>query len=239
MVRGSALLESGMFNALGPLGAVFLCLSAASLGACNGGSTETEGETSGVCEDLFSGGRPAPEEVPVVLRNTTGAGIWVRYSYPRSGDNLHQVIQIVPAGGAVSLVTAPTACDFPCTSYKSTCEVSCTDNGPELWPLYIAPGGVYETSWSGQHFPRMPLPSECASCQGSPLCGRWAAAAAGEYEARIDYSPAGACAECTCTPNEQGWCFPDGPASESLGEMVTLSAPLTFPGGAVELVIAE
>src|SRR5690606_6898416 len=127
----------------------------------------------------------------------------------------------------------PSHCDFACSRVSvGACERACEFGGLPPGPIYIAPGGRYTTSWSGQHFGMVTLPERCKpqECADEITCGRWQNARRGEYEVRATFARAlQYCPECTCTPNADGWC--QIAAGRELEIPVTVKSTLTWPGG--------
>ncbi|MGB1017052.1 MAG: BPTI/Kunitz-type proteinase inhibitor domain-containing protein [Nannocystaceae bacterium] len=225
-----------------------------SYGGCDGvvpfESRDTCQSTCEPCELLGGSKKPAPAAtpVPIVVRNNSADGVWMQSFEPNNGIVGYrlQPIQITPKGAEEPLITVPNNCDegYELTPFMETqaCSGNCTDEGPPPDPIYIAPGGIYPTTWDGQSFSeKMILPTRCwpEGCDVDEIrVGRW------QNVDEVSFTAAAVigtitCDDCSCEPNADGWCslgFGNGASIES---PMTLSEDFSWPQDqTVELVIS-
>ena len=101
------------------------------------------------------------------------------------------------------------SCTFTCEELRREGDFACAA-GCAMPPTYmVAPGGYYETSWSGTYLSQEPMPSDCYGGVDHPTtCQQQIVAPAGSYSVTVNVWDQVSCDvdPCTCTPDAQGSC---------------------------------
>ncbi|RLB58801.1 MAG: hypothetical protein DRI90_16240 [Deltaproteobacteria bacterium] len=123
-------------------------------------------------------------------------------------------------------------------SSDGMCEASCMS--PPT--IYLAPGGLYELTWSGQYFAETEMPDSCYEERAQDHCWRMMGLAAGvnditvlAHQSCTDGSSSGTC---TCDSSAAGWCQLSSSGylgDEPLEETATVDVP---PGEPVLITFA-
>lgn len=103
--------------------------------------------------------------------------------------------------------------------------------------IVIAPGGSYDTSWTGNTYETLSMPLACyfEPQYAPPTCGRRLEAPAGTYGAFVTAADSISCndvAICSCTPSAQGSCEIPYGASLS-GSTLSTKTSFAMPGASL------
>lgn len=200
-----------------------LCSVIAALGVACGDSTGA-GETNGtpdttadttdanpteptgdVCEDPSDVGiGPA---VAVHLRNNGDVDLFVEVLGGCSGAAPY----VLRDGGDKVVQSKSDVCPTPCRIVLEGGDCGCSDVGVcQVAVVRIAPGGVYDSAWSGAVHGWVTPPAECLpdGCGGT-VCATETQAPAGSYTLASRHSRSIPCDldQCACEPSSEGWCI--------------------------------
>jgi hypothetical protein len=202
----------------------------------SGGSAGTAGTTGGSagvggtggqsCED-FLDQIPPPEGVTLRLVNATNQPIYL------GGENNcgpNDLFQLQGPNGAIRLRAG--GCGHTCEALQQHGDW-CADACMLPPVVLIAPGGHYDTSWSGTTFEPFDMPESCyfEPQFAPPTCDRQLIAPAGDYLATSQAFGELLCTDvgiCPCIPGPTGSCEIQYGATPT-GESIAGKASFAFP----------
>jgi len=188
----------------------------------SGEETETEKEKEKECGGFLD---EAPQaEVTVRIRNEGAAPVFL-FGADCTSDI--DVLLTDPVGNERWHRSG--ACVLTCEYLQEGEIYDCSCGGPPA--IKVAPGGVYETNWTGTYREERVMPDSCYldPAHTLPSCPQNVAAPAGDYVvgvrgyATIDCYGSGAC---DCTADANGVCELDG---DPTGDVALREAQVSFP----------
>jgi hypothetical protein len=200
----------------------------AALGACDS-TVETEPDDP-FCDDYRE--QAPTQSVTVTIRNEGATPIYLG----STGCSTAIDVLLQDAAGQPR-DWQPNQCFFSCELLQESSDWGCTADCPQPPLIFVAPGGSYETSWSGTYREQVAMPAACYA-GANPVdasdntCAQTVVATAGDYTLTVNaWDELQGCenATCGCTPDVNGSCKLETYEAWLDGEPRSASATVSYP----------